>query len=548
MSVLRLGRSLFRSLLKRLPDLKASSRAPVKPGLGNYGEVRESSSTAGVLSTQPLLNNATVLSRHVWNGLTSRAGFLANRQAAQLRRMAASRLLRVCGPRAPMFAFLGFAYAGCNVKPPKDVHEKEQFKNLRQWVQEALGNANIAAQNQEGVEHAALSQLKLKDYELGERLGEGSSNGAVYAAKYNEHDYAVKMLFNFGASSRSSSLHKMFAKESQVLSMEKQQHTSGTGPSFTSLPPHPNIMHVLGSFCDDIPLLPDATHSYPAALPSKYGDGGFSRNRTKFLVMPRYNRTVHEYTASNVTQEPRVATLLLIQLLEGITHLTRYGVAHRDLKTDNLLLDESTSDLCPHLVIADFGCCLADQQWGLTLPFITEEIDRGGNSALMAPEIATAVPGEHAVLDYTKSDAWAAGAISYELFGRRNPFGKNGLNSRSYKDEQLPPLSQAPAGVATVVSLLLKRDPSERISADKALTMLALVLWAPASWLQGKCVSAADVDRWLISQMLVGKRTCPVEDKIMRRFLCRITEEEVLDALELLNVNVEQTNNLATVG
>ena len=32
------------------------------------------------------------------------------------------------------------------MKPPKDVHEKEQFKNLRQWVQEALGNANIAAQ------------------------------------------------------------------------------------------------------------------------------------------------------------------------------------------------------------------------------------------------------------------------------------------------------------------------------------------------------------------------------------------------------------------
>ena len=101
----------------------------------------------------------------------------------------------------------------------------------------------------------------------------------------------------------------------------------------------------------------------------------------------RYNRTVYEYTASNVTQDPRVATLLLIQLLEGITHLTRYGVAHRDLKTDNLLLDESASDLCPHLVIADFGCCLADQQWGLTLPFITEEIDRGGNSALMAPEV-----------------------------------------------------------------------------------------------------------------------------------------------------------------
>ena len=30
--------------------------------------------------------------------------------------------------------------------PPKNVHEKEQLKSLRQWVQEALGNANIVAQ------------------------------------------------------------------------------------------------------------------------------------------------------------------------------------------------------------------------------------------------------------------------------------------------------------------------------------------------------------------------------------------------------------------
>ena len=38
--------------------------------------------------------------------------------------------------------------------------------------------------------------------------------------------------------------------------------------------------------------------------------------------------------------------------------------------------------------------------------------------------------------------AWAAGAISYELFGEKNPFGAGGLDSSTYQDRQLPPLSQ----------------------------------------------------------------------------------------------------------
>ncbi len=43
------------------------------------------------------------------------------------------------------------------------------------------------------------------------------------------------------------------------------------------------------------------------------------------------------------------------------------GVAHRDLKTDNLLLDLSGGPDYPRLVISDFGCCLADKQQGLRL-------------------------------------------------------------------------------------------------------------------------------------------------------------------------------------
>lgn len=197
--------------------------------------------------------------------------------------------------------------------------------------------------------------------------------------------------------------------------------------------------------------------------------------------------------------------------------------------------------MCPRLVIADFGCCLADKEWGLVLPFYTAEIDRGGNCNLMAPEIACATPGHGSVLDYTNSDAWAAGAIAYELFGDVNPFGWDRLDSRTYQDEQLPPLVRAPPGVRKIVSLLLRRDPSERIPSNIAVTMLTLVLWAPTAWLHSKHVSVIDINRWLIGlsvQMIVHKREWTLENEVLYRFLCHATTEEITDALELLTENM----------
>lgn len=534
MSVFRFGRSFLRSFCKQFSD-KGSGKVAAKSGLKSGGEIREGhkASARQLVVASRASQNASLFGRRLWRGFTSTVSVT---QAASLRRMAASRFLRGCGPKAPVFAFLGFAYASNNVQPPKDVQDKEQFHKLHQWIQEVLCSERMFMQRQENVEQPSLAGLKLRDYEVGERLGESSSNSAVYAAKYMGHEYAVKMLFNFGARSQSSALQREFAKEYQVLSVEKQQNTTEEGPSYTRMPPHPNITPVLHAFADNIPCLPDALTSYPAALP--FNNGGFARNRTMFFVMPRYSRTVQEYIASSGVLDPRVSTLLLLQLLEGIAHLVRYGVAHRDLKTDNLLLDESTdSGICPRLVIADFGCCLADKEWGLVLPFYTAEIDRGGNCNLMAPEIACATPGQGSVLDYTYSDAWAAGAIAYELFGGVNPFSRDRLDSRTYHDEQLPLLAMAPVGVRRVVSLLLRKDPSERIAADIAVTMLTLVLWAPTAWLHRKHVSVVDINRWLIGlsvQMVIHKRDWTVENEVLYRFLCQATTEGITEALELL--------------
>lgn len=77
--------------------------------------------------------------------------------------------------------------------------------------------------------------------------------------------------------------------------------------------------------------------------------------------------------------------------------------------------------------------------------------------------MATAEPGPGVEIDYSKADAWAVGAIGYEIFGRPNPFyGAAGLESRSYREKQLPPLgANVPSHVQLVVRLLLRRNPNK---------------------------------------------------------------------------------------
>lgn len=126
---------------------------------------------------------------------------------------------------------------------------------------------------------------------------------------------------------------------------------------------------------------------------------------------------------------------------------------------------DTTEESTPILVISDFGCCSADRSYGLQLPYTTFDMDKGGNAALMAPEIVSQRPGTFSVLNYTKSDLWAAGAIAYEIFGMHNPFyggrGYERLKSNTYKEEDLPDLPKTvPPIVRALVKNLLSPNPN----------------------------------------------------------------------------------------
>nr|XP_020501650.1 LOW QUALITY PROTEIN: serine/threonine-protein kinase PINK1, mitochondrial [Labrus bergylta] len=435
-----------------------------------------------------------------------------------------------------------------------------------------------------------VSGYKLEDYIIGNQIGKGS-NAAVYEAaaqfapknESNSRDalpavqlreeeeekkdssslsccslktfpLAIKMMWNFGAGSSSEAILKSMSQElvpAAPLALKQEKELIALDGHFGVLPKrvsaHPNVIRVYRAFTADVPLLPGAQEEYPDVLPSRLNPAGLGNNRTLFLVMKNYPRTLRQYLEVS-TPGRRQGSLMVLQLLEAVDHLCRQGVAHRDLKSDNVLL-EFDSDGCPRLVISDFGCCLSQSDSSLQLPFNSMWVSRGGNASLMAPEVTTAVPGHGVVIDYSKADAWAVGAISYEIFGQQNPFYRGlGLESRSYQEKQLPALpSSVPADVQLVIRLLLRRNPSKRPSARVAANMLHLSLWGRKALANQDGAGMRKLADWLLCQSAVvllkgcsGPSGTRVEAELQRSFLSNLDLEDLRTAVGFLLYGREQ--------
>jgi len=242
----------------------------------------------------------------------------------------------------------------------------------------------------------------------------------------------------------------------------------------------------------------------------------------------------------------RTRLFVLTQLLDAVAHLERNKIAHRDLKTDNVLVDYREGDEVPKIVLTDFGCCLADKSNGLQLAFRSFDTERGGNAALMAPEISTAVPGSWKWISYDKSDAWSVGTMAYEIFGDSNPFYRSStsekpLDSRTYQEAELKPISgDVPITVRNLINTMLRRNANERISAQEAATVCHLHLWAPTIWLsQEKTPDDDEIVQWLVT--LTTKALCHGSDEMQYRmiqnFLRRIKFRDVRSAITWIKNN-----------
>lgn len=141
------------------------------------------------------------------------------------------------------------------------------------------------------------------------------------------------------------------------------------------------------------------------------------------------------------------------RILKGLAGLHRLSIVHRDIKPDNLHLDQEG-----RLRILDLGVAASDGgRDGQTF----EEINNPGTPSYMAPELFDA--RSHTANEQT--DLYAVGVTLYQLLTRKYPYGEIEPFQTPRFGDPVPPTRYRPDIPDWLEAVLLKavaRDPKDR--------------------------------------------------------------------------------------
>lgn len=261
-------------------------------------------------------------------------------------------------------------------------------------------------------------------------------------------------------------------------------------------------------------------------------------NKTTFMVMKEYACTLSLFTAqmkeANPTPpyalEQNYVLCLLFQLASAINHLLQYGVCHRDIKADNVFLDESRWKV----VLADFGLARTlyrgGPRAGKPIQFVETGQMIAGNSNAWAPEIVRSYK-QGPPLDrdvflpevYAKTDVYGLGRMCYQLLCHPDDEFPSGSNS--YIRDSLPALPAVfSPNVRGLLEGMVSYDPDERLSARDVEVCSGLLLFGPQCW---EMTTEQACSKWHSQQIFkssLESGACKEEgkDSVMKELLSRL--------------------------
>jgi len=310
------------------------------------------------------------------------------------------------------------------VKPDEEIKEMKVVDTSYNMLPgQETKETNVTAE--EARAFANMQYIDLRSIKMGKEIGIGQG-GVVHLAEYQSQPVAVKRLKDFSLTGEEL---KQFEKEVAIL---------------VRIPTHPGVVAFKGVAKASSPVLGDQF-----CLILEYCEGG---SLLKYMK-----------SGAKITEKQTLEWLL--EICNGLSHLHKYGIIHRDIAARNILLSK---DL--HSKISDFGMARA----------LTKETSMAVTGNAIGPLKWMAPESIRAQQYSSRSDSWMLGVLIIETLTKEEPWpGKSSTEVGGdvvTRQMHHPIPTNASEDMKTVLLALFSFDPKSRPEAQDVAVALQRML------------------------------------------------------------------------